>query len=112
MRAIKVNNVLIIFILSIIIFICVYSLVSNKDYQIINYQNKIDSLNKVNTQLYKDIGFYKDSIENYEQSISYLGQSKESVIIKYKTKINEIENFNCGNVLSEFDGIFSKVAIK
>ena len=26
--------------------------------------------------------------------------------------INEIENFNCGNVLSEFDGIFSKVAIK
>ena len=112
MRAIKGNNVLIIFILSIIIFICVYSLVSNKDYQIINYQNKIDSLNNVNTQLYKDIGFYKDSIENYEQSITYLGHSKESVIIKYKTKINEIENFNCGNVLSEFDGIFSKVAIK
>ncbi len=112
MRAIKRNNVLIIFILSIIIFICVFSVVSNKDYQIINYQNKIDSLNKVNTQLYKDIGYYKDSIENYEQSISYLGHKKESVIIKYKTKINEIENFNCGNVLSEFDGIFSKVAIK
>lgn len=112
MRAIKGNNVLIIFILSIIIFICVYSVVSNKDYQIINYQNKIDSLNNINTQLYKDIGCYKDSIENYEKSISYLGEKQRSVIIKYKTKINEIENFNCGSVLSEFDGIFSKVAIK
>lgn len=112
MRAIKGNNVLIIFILSIIIFICVYSVVSNKDYQIINYQNKIDSLNKVNNQLYKDIGFYKDSIENYEQSISYLGHSKQSIIIKYKIKENEIKNFNSGNVLNEFNGIFSKDSIK
>ena len=108
----KAYSILIIFILGIIIFICVYSVVSNKDYQIINYQNKIDSLNNINTQLYKDIVCYKDSIENYEQSISYLGHSKESVIIKYKTKINEIENFNCGNVLSEFNGIFSKDSIK
>ena len=108
----KAYSILIIFILGIIIFICVYSIVSKKDYQIINYQNKIDSLNNVNTQLYKDIGFYKDSIENYEQSISYLGHSKESVIIKYKSKINEIENYNSGNVLSEFNGIFSKDSIK
>ena len=112
MNTIRAYSILIIFTLGIIIFMCVYSIVSKKDYQIINYQNKIDSLNNINTQLYKDIGFYKDIIENYEQSISYLGHSKESVIIKYKTKINEIENFNCGNVLSEFDGIFSKVAIK
>ena len=108
----KAYSILIIFILGIIIFICVYSIVSKKDYQIINYQNKIDSLNNVNTQLYKDIGFYKDSIENYEQSISYLGHSKESIIIKYKSKINEIENYNSGNVLSEFNGIFSKDSIK
>lgn len=108
----KAYSILIIFILGIIIFICVYSIVSKKDYQIINYQNKIDSLNNINTQLYKDIGFYKDSIENYEQNISYLGHSKQSIIIKYKIKENEIKNFNSGNVLNEFNGIFSKDSIK
>ena len=77
-----------------------------------NYKIEIDSLNKINDSLYSEIKYHNIEIEHYEEEISYLGHQKQRVIIKYKTKINEIDSLNNNNLVAEFDSIFSKFNYK
>ena len=77
-----------------------------------NYKIEIDSLNKINDSLYSEIKYHNIEIEHYEQEISYLGHQKQKVIIKYKTKVNEIDTLNNNNLVAEFDSIFSKFNYK
>ena len=73
-----------------------------------SYRIEIDSLNKVNDSLYFDIKKNKVIIDKYTQELNLLENKKQTVIIKYKTKVNEIDSLNNNNLVAEFDSIFSK----
>ena len=77
-----------------------------------NFRNEIDSLNKVNDSLYSDIKKNKLIIDKYTQELNVLENKKQTVIIKYKTKVNEIDSLNNNNLVAEFDSIFSKFNYK
>ena len=77
-----------------------------------NYRIEIDSLNKVNDSLYFDIKKNKVIIDKYTQELNLLENKKQTVIIKYKTKVNEINTLNNNNLVAEFDSIFSKFNYK
>ena len=77
-----------------------------------NFRNEIDSLNKVNDSLYSDIKKNKVIIDKYTQELNLLEVKKQTVIIKYKTKVNEIDTLNNNNLVAEFDSIFSKFTNK
>ena len=77
-----------------------------------NYKIEIDSLNKVNDSLYFDIKKNKVIIDKYTQELNLLENKKQTVIIKYKTKVNEIDTLNNNNLVAEFDSIFSKFTNK
>lgn len=77
-----------------------------------NYKIEIDSLNKVNDSLYSDIKKNKFIIDKYTQELNLLENKKQTVIIKYKTKVNEIDSLNNNNLVAEFDSIFSKINYK
>jgi hypothetical protein len=77
-----------------------------------NYRIEIDSLNKVNDSLYSDIKNNKLIIDKYTQELNVLENKKQTVIIKYKTKVNEIDSLNNNNLVAEFDSIFSKFNYK
>jgi len=77
-----------------------------------NYRIEIDSLNKVNDSLYSDIKKNKIIIDKYTQELNVLENKKQTVIIKYKTKVNEIDTLNNNNLVAEFDSIFSKFTNK
>ena len=77
-----------------------------------NFRNEIDSLNKVNDSLYSDIKNNKLIIDKYTQELNLLEVKKQTVIIKYKTKVNEIDSLNNNNLVAEFDSIFSKFNYK
>jgi hypothetical protein len=77
-----------------------------------NYRIEIDSLNKVNDSLYSDIKKNKVIIDKYTQELNLLEVKKQTVIIKYKTKVNEIDSLNNNNLVAEFDSIFSKFNYK
>lgn len=77
-----------------------------------SYRIEIDSLNKVNDSLYFDIKKNKVIIDKYTQEINLLDNKKQTVIIKYKTKVNEIDSLNNNNLVAEFDSIFSKFTNK
>ena len=76
------------------------------------YRIEIDSLNKVNDSLYSDIKKNKIIIDKYTQELNVLENKKQTVIIKYKTKVNEIDSLNNNNLVVEFDSIFSKFNYK
>jgi len=76
------------------------------------YRIEIDNLNKVNDSLYSDIKKNKIIIDKYTQELNVLENKKQTVIIKYKTKINEIDTLNNNNLVAEFDSIFSKFNYK
>ena len=73
-----------------------------------NFKAEVDSLNKVNDSLYSDIKNNKLIIDKYTQELNLLDNKKQTVIIKYKTKVNEIDTLNNNNLVAEFDSIFSK----
>ena len=73
-----------------------------------NFKAEVDSLNKVNDSLYSDIKKNKVIIDKYTQELNLLENKKQTVIIKYKTKVNEIDSLNNNNLVAEFDSIFSK----
>jgi hypothetical protein len=77
-----------------------------------NFRIEIDSLNKVNDSLYSDIKNNKVIIDKYTQELNVLENKKQTVIIKYKTKVNEIDTLNHNNLVAEFDSIFSKFTYK
>ena len=77
-----------------------------------SYRIEIDSLNKVNDSLYFDIKKNKVIIDKYTQELNLLENKKQTVIIKYKTKVNEIDSLNNNNLVAEFDSIFSKFTNK
>ena len=77
-----------------------------------SYRIEIDSLNKVNNSLYFDIKKNKVIIDKYTQELNLLENKKQTVIIKYKTKVNEIDSLNNNNLVAEFDSIFSKFNYK
>lgn len=77
-----------------------------------SYRIEIDSLNKVNDSLYFDIKKNKVIIDKYTQELNVLENKKQTVIIKYKTKVNEIDTLNNNNLVAEFDSIFSKFTNK
>ena len=77
-----------------------------------SYRIEIDSLNKVNDSLYSDIKKNKVIIDKYTQELNLLENKKQTVIIKYKNKINEIDSLNNNNLVAEFDSIFSKFNYK
>jgi hypothetical protein len=77
-----------------------------------NFRIEIDSLNKVNDSLYSDIKNNKLIIDKYTQELNVLENKKQTVIIKYKTKVNEIDTLNNNNLVAEFDSIFSKFTNK
>ena len=77
-----------------------------------NFRNEIDSLNKINDSLYFDIKKNKVIIDKYTQELNLLENKKQTVIIKYKTKVNEIDTLNNNNLVAEFDSIFSKFTNK
>lgn len=77
-----------------------------------SYRIEIDSLNKVNDSLYSDIKKNKVIIDKYTQELNLLENKKQTVIIKYKTKVNEIDSLNNNNLVAEFDSIFSKFNYK
>ena len=77
-----------------------------------SYRIEIDSLNKVNDSLYSDIKKNKVIIDKYTQELKLLEVKKQTVIIKYKTKVNEIDTLNNNNLVAEFDSIFSKFNYK
>ena len=77
-----------------------------------SYRIEIDSLNKINDSLYSDIKKNKVIIDKYTQELNLLENKKQTVIIKYKTKINEIDTLNNNNLVAEFDSIFSKFNYK
>jgi hypothetical protein len=76
------------------------------------YRIEIDSLNKVNDSLYFDIKKNKVIIDKYTQELNVLENKKQTVIIKYKNKVNEIDSLNNNNLVAEFDSIFSKFTNK
>ena len=76
------------------------------------YRIEIDSLNKINDNLYSDIKKNKIIIDKYTQELNVLENKKQTVIIKYKTKVNEIDSLNNNNLVAEFDSIFSKFTNK
>jgi hypothetical protein len=76
------------------------------------YRLEIDSLNKVNDSLYSDIKNNKLIIDKYTQELNVLENKKQTVIIKYKTKVNEIDTLNHNNLVAEFDSIFAKFTNK
>ena len=73
-----------------------------------NFKAEVDSLNKVNDSLYSDIKNNKVIIDKYTQELNLLENKKQTVIIKYKTKVNEIDSLNNNNLVAEFDSIVSK----
>ena len=73
-----------------------------------DYRIEIDSLNKINDSLYSDIKNNKLIIDKYTQELNVLENKKQTIIIKYKTKVNEIDTLNNNNLVAEFDSIFSK----
>ena len=77
-----------------------------------SYRIEIDSLNKVNDSLYSDIKNNKVIIDKYTQELNLLENKKQTVIIKYKTKVNEIDSLNNNNLVAEFNSIFSKFNYK
>ena len=77
-----------------------------------NFKAEVDSLNKVNDSLYSDIKNNKVIIDKYTQELNLLENKKQTVIIKYKTKVNEIDTLNNNNLVAEFDSIFSKFNYK
>ena len=77
-----------------------------------SYRIEIDSLNKVNDSLYFDIKKNKVIIDKYTQELNLLENKKQTVIIKYKNKVNEIDSLNNNNLVAEFDSIFSKFNYK
>ena len=77
-----------------------------------NFRNEIDSLNKINDSLYFDIKKNKVIIDKYTQELNLLENKKQTVIIKYKNKVNEIDSLNNNNLVAEFDSIFSKFNYK
>ena len=77
-----------------------------------SYRIEIDSLNKVNDSLYFGIKKNKVIIDKYTQELNLLENKKQTVIIKYKTKVNEIDSLNNNNLVAEFDSIFSKFNYK
>ena len=76
------------------------------------FKAEVDSLNKVNDSLYSDIKNNKVIIDKYTQELNLLENKKQKVIIKYKTKVNEIDSLNNNNLVAEFDSIFSKFNYK
>ena len=77
-----------------------------------NFKAEVDSLNKVNDSLYFDIKKNKVIIDKYTQELNLLENKKQTVIIKYKNKVNEIDSLNNNNLVAEFDSIFSKFNYK
>lgn len=73
-----------------------------------DFKVEIDSLTKINDSLYLDIKENKCIIEKYTQELNELENKKQTIIIKYKTKENEITHYTNNSLISEFDSIFSK----
>lgn len=113
MNNIKINYQILIFILIIINVVFLFTFFLKNDYiDTRDYKEEINAITKINDSLLLEIKIYKSKIEEYEQEISYLGNKKEKVIIKYKTKVDEIEKLSNNNLVNEFDSIFAKFNIK
>jgi hypothetical protein len=113
MKEIKINLQFIIFILIIINVIFLFTFFfKNETIDRRNYKEEINAITKINDSLLIEIKNYKIQIKEYEQEISYLGNKKEKVIIKYKTKVDEIEKLSNNSLVNEFDSIFAKFNIK
>lgn len=113
MNNIKINPQIIIFILIIINVIFLFTFFYKNDYiDRRNYKEEINAITKINDSLLIEIKNYKIQIKEYEQEISYLGNQKEKVIIKYKTKVDEIEKLSNNSLVNEFDSIFAKFNVK
>ena len=113
MNNIKINLQFIIFILIIINVIFLFTFFfKNETIDRRNYKEEINAITKINDSLLIEIKNYKIQIKEYEQEISYLGHQKEKVIIKYKTKVDEIEKLSNNSLVNEFDSIFAKFNVK
>jgi CRISPR/Cas system CMR-associated protein Cmr5 small subunit len=113
MKNIKINLQFIIFILIIINVIFLFTFfLKNETIDRRDYKGEINAITKINDSLLIEIKNYKIQIKEYEQEISYLGNQKEKVIIKYKTKVDEIEKLSNNSLVNEFDSIFAKFNIK
>jgi CRISPR/Cas system CMR-associated protein Cmr5 small subunit len=113
MNSIKINIQFIIFILIIINVIFLFTFFfKSETIDRRNYKEEINAITKINDSLLIEIKNYKIQIKEHEQEISYLGNQKEKVIIKYKTKVNEIEKLSNNSLVNEFDSIFAKFNVK
>ena len=113
MNNIKINLQFIIFILIIINVIFLFTFFfKSETIDRRNYKEEINAIIKINDSLLIEIKNYKIQIKEYEQEISYLGNQKEKVIIKYKTKVDEIEKLSNNSLVNEFDSIFAKFNVK
>jgi len=113
LKDIKINLQFIIFILIIINVIFLFTIFfKNETIDRRNYKEEINAITKINDSLLIEIKNYKIKIKEYEQEISYLGNQKEKVIIKYKTKVNEIEKLSNNSLVNEFDSIFAKFNVR
>lgn len=113
MKDIKINLQFIIFILIIINVIFLFTFFFKNDtIDRGNYKEEVNAINKINDSLLIEIKNYKIQIKEYEQEISYLGNQKEKVIIKYKIKVDEIEKLSNNSLVNEFDSIFAKFNVK
>tara|TARA_R110000868_G_scaffold222709_1_gene474551 strand:- start:312 stop:653 length:342 start_codon:yes stop_codon:yes gene_type:complete len=113
MKNIKINLQFIIFILIIINVIFLFTFFLKNNYtDIRDYKSEINEITKINDSLLIEIKNYKSQIKSYEQEISYLGNQKEKVIIKYIQKTNEIDKANCVELVNEFNIIFTGANIK
>lgn len=114
MKSFNVKDILVIVIITSLIF---YIYTSNDSYvhnnrNLDGLRKECDSLTNVNEYLMFDVISLKDSIKQNEQQIDSLKNERNKIVIKYKTKINEIDKFNSVQLVNEFDSIFSSANIK
>jgi hypothetical protein len=110
---IKINLQTIIAILIIINVIFFYAFfLKNETIDRRDYKGEINEITKINDSLKAEIELDKIVIARYEQELKILENKKEKVIIKYKTKVDEIEKLSNNSLVNEFDSIFAKFNVK
>jgi len=113
MKSFNIKNILtIVIIASLSFYIYMNNESSINNRRLEDLRKECDSLTSVNELLLFDVTALKDSIKINQQQIDSLSKEKNKIVIKYKTKINEIDKFNSVQLVNEFDSIFSSANIK
>lgn len=77
-----------------------------------NFNEIVERIERQNDSLLKSIELDKEQIIKYNAKVDSLEKVKNKVIVKYKEKENEIDKGSSAYLVSEFESIFASSGIE